>query len=403
MDEVRLYLLPALVSIQSPGEIYMRLDSFAYSEYPDSDAAWCIEDCTFGNINLIVGMNASGKSRVVSVIKALAGLLTGRLKLLGTGNWTAVFDGDTAPQEYRLEIENYEVRREEFIVHQQVMLKRGAKGTGQIWAEQLRQDIEFQTPVGEISAVNRRDSIQHPFFESLHQWASNQRFYSFGSTLGKDNYALFVKGGPGILELDLVDDKQVVALFREGSVQHEDVFKQSILADMKRIGYDLEDVGICLPDVIKVDGSLNGEIRGIYVRERGVKVPIQQFSISQGMFRALSLIIQLNFALKKGVPSCIIIDDIGEGLDFERSTSLIKLLVERAESSAVQLIMTTNDRFVMNAVPLKYWSVIVRRGQVVRLYNIRNSSKTFEEFESTGLNNFDFFSTNFFEEGLKEE
>ena len=58
--------------------------------------------------------------------------------------------------------------------------------------------------------------------------------------------------------------------------------------------------------------------------------------------------------------------------------------------------MTTNDRFVMNGVPLDYWGVVVRDGCHVRLLNIRNSRKLFSEFSEFGLNNFDFFSRELF-------
>jgi len=55
-----------------------------------------------------------------------------------------------------------------------------------------------------------------------------------------------------------------------------------------------------------------------------------------------------------------LIDDIGEGLDYERSKKLIDLIIQKAKKYAVQLIMTTNDRFVINKTPLEYWLVIKR-------------------------------------------
>jgi ABC-type Mn2+/Zn2+ transport system ATPase subunit len=116
------------------------------------------------------------------------------------------------------------------------------------------------------------------------------------------------------------------------------------------------------------------------------------------MFRALSLIIQLNYSQLASIPSCILIDDIGEGLDYERSSSLIKLLIEKAKTSAVQLVMSTNDRFVMNNVPLEYWCVMRRISNVSKVYNYRNAKKQFEDFELTGLSNFDFFTSGAFEE-----
>ena len=65
--------------------------------------------------------------------------------------------------------------------------------------------------------------------------------------------------------------------------------------------------------------------------------------------------------------------------------------------------MSTNDRFVMNSVDLKYWQVIDRVGSNVSYYNIKNSSQIFEDFKFTGLNNFDFFATDFFKTGFKTE
>ena len=65
--------------------------------------------------------------------------------------------------------------------------------------------------------------------------------------------------------------------------------------------------------------------------------------------------------------------------------------------------MSTNDRFVMNNVPLEYWSVMQRFANESKIYNMGNSEKQFKDFELTGLNNFDFFTSGSFEERCKEE
>jgi AAA15 family ATPase/GTPase len=124
--------------------------------------------------------------------------------------------------------------------------------------------------------------------------------------------------------------------------------------------------------------------------------------MSQGMFRALSLLIQLNYSLLKKMPSCILIDDIGEGLDYERSKALIDLIIEKVKGSSVQVIMTTNDQFVMDKVPLEYWSVIQRLENKSIFYNDRNAKQTFDDFVFTGLNNFDFYASEFFIHGFED-
>jgi hypothetical protein len=65
--------------------------------------------------------------------------------------------------------------------------------------------------------------------------------------------------------------------------------------------------------------------------------------------------------------------------------------------------MSTNDRFIMNNVPLEYWSIMQRFSERSEIYNYRNSKKKFEEFELTGLSNFDFFTSGSFEDRQSKE
>jgi hypothetical protein len=146
-----------------------------------------------------------------------------------------------------------------------------------------------------------------------------------------------------------------------------------------------------------------GELVGISAKESDLPCTTDQHCMSQGMFRTLSLLIQLNYALLRQKPGCVMVDDIGEGLDFERSCLLIDLLRSKARESEVQLILSTNDRFVMNQVPLEEWSVLQRAGNRVRVRNYENSKEIFDEFKFTGLNNFDFFATDFLDKSPEEE
>ena len=76
---------------------------------------------------------------------------------------------------------------------------------------------------------------------------------------------------------------------------------------------------------------------------------------------------------------------------------------EKAERSSVQLVLSTNDRFVMNRVPLEEWSVLQREGATVRVRNYENTREIFEEFKLTGMSNFDFLATDFVNGQVQEE
>lgn len=165
---------------------------------------------------------------------------------------------------------------------------------------------------------------------------------------------------------------------------------------MNTIGYNLNRIFIGPLNSIKVMSDIPVELVGLNVEEKDLADITDQNDMSQGMFRALSLLTQINYNLLSNTANCVLVDDIGEGLDYDRSTSLIKLLISKTANSSTQLIMSTNDRFIMNQVPLQYWSIISRHSGLIKFFNNSNSKEMFEKFEMTGLNNFDFFSSNYY-------
>ena len=143
------------------------------------------------------------------------------------------------------------------------------------------------------------------------------------------------------------------------------------------------------------------DLVGLNVQETALPGVTDQFSMSQGMFRVLSLLIHMNYCQLSNTGSTVLIDDIGEGLDFDRSCRLIELLREKALGSAIQLVMSTNDRFVMNQVPLDEWSVLQRDGGTVHVRNAGNSRDIFNSFKFTGLSNFSFLEMDFINTGAE--
>jgi len=374
----------------------MQLKSMKYSQYKGKPQEWRLEDFTLEPINLIVGRNATGKTRTLNIIGGLGRLLAGETPLVyRTGYYEASFDEPGKNIEYTLHYEDMKVIEEKLIIEGKKVLDRGAGGLGKIYAEKLGY-MDFQAPDDQLACVTRRDNIQHPYFEDLYKWGKNLRHYYFGTQLGQDHFAVFRKDETG-RDLNLKDANNVVAIFKKGKDSYNGEFLDNIKSDMKKIGYNIEDINVGSPISVTLK-VLVERLDCIILKEKDLPAQTDQNEISQGMFRALSLIIQLNYSQLASIPSCILIDDIGEGLDYERSSSLIKLLVEKAKTSDVQLIMSTNDRFVMNNVPLEYWCVMRRVSNVSKVYNYRNAKKRFDDFELTGLSNFDFFTSEDFEE-----
>src|SRR5262249_40509386 len=151
--------------------------------------------------------------------------------------------------------------------------------------------IRFKPPENELAAVARRDSLQHPFLEPLHEWALGVRHYAFGTTLGREFFALLIKDGP---EPNERDANQIVGIFRKAQKEFGARFVEAVLRDMEEIQYHLEEVSAYPSAAIKlVSESLPGDVVVLGVRERGIGGVVEQQEMSQGMFRVLSVLIQV--------------------------------------------------------------------------------------------------------------
>jgi energy-coupling factor transporter ATP-binding protein EcfA2 len=384
----------------------MKLTRFDYSEFAKEDREWRMIDCTFDDVNLLVGKNATGKTRTLNVIRGLADLLSRVPELeWGEGHHAVDFEYDGKIISYVLEYHNFVVERERLIVDSQKRLTRGSDGEGKILAAELDREIRFQIPVNQVAAFAKRDSLQHPFLENLYQWGKGLLRYDFGTPLGKDHYYVLSstqEEEDKRTDLDLRQTQRVVEIFLRGREECSDTFIQSITEDMRSIGYEIGDIGVESVPGILLKPNLPVTPLGIYVKETDRQGKTFQPSMSQGMFRALSILIQINYSLLTDEPSCILVDDIGEGLDFGRSSSLVRIMIEKVQGSSSQLIMATNDRFIMNNVPLEYWIILERQGGKCIHRNYRNSRQMFDEFELTGLSNFDLFSSDYYLQGRNE-
>ena len=380
----------------------MLLTSFQYSEHKGKPSEWILERTDFWSINLIVGQNASGKSRTLNVIAGLAKVLSNRNLSFGNGYYKVVFETDKKKEiVFEINIANWEVKSEMLQINGETVLKRGSK-KGTKRNEYLKgEKVEFQIPPNEI-AVMRRDDIQYPYLEHLFKWSENVRHFRFNTELGKNTLAIqdsrLKATDPSFKETD-----KVIDIFNRGKKEFSQKFISNVIKDICDIGYDITDIKLGEMISVTIETNIADKVFGIVVQEKDRKGITDQNSMSMGMFRAIAIIIHFNYYELAKISGTVLIDDIGEGLDYERSTKLIKLLIDKSKKTNIQLFMTTNDRFVMNNTVLEYWHIVQRKGGKLKMLNHLTSKETFEDFKFTGLSNFDFFQSGFFREGFKKE
>lgn len=382
----------------------MYLSKIKYSQYTDDIKEWNLNGFDLKKINLIVGKNSAGKSKSLSIINGLSMILSESTKLpFLEGNYEVEFV-NTSNQVY-----NYKIVYDKGIVVNEILsiddkpfIIREADGEGTIISSS-GVSSEFKVPENEVVAT-RRDEKQYPYLTDLYDWARMVRVFYFGGDGSKTFYGARDKTKKVETEYKLKNTNNIVDTFNRGEKKYKEVFKNKIVEDFNTIGYDISDIdlGGLTTVILQVIDNPDVEIIGLKVKEKDLECWTEQTDMSNGMCRALSLIIQFNYYELEGISGSVLIDDIGEGLDFERSVKLIKLLINKVESGKndIQLVMSTNDRFVMNNVDLKYWQIINRNGCNVNYFNQENSKDIFDQFKFSGLSKFDFFATDFFKTGF---
>lgn len=367
----------------------IKLISLDYSEFEDNPQkdSWSLKGLIFDEFNLIVGKNAVGKSRTLRVIYNLSSMLAKRSPLVD-GHFKVSFDienGGYKKMSYELNILNKKILKEYVKVDEKIVLKRNGKT--KIYSYKAKKDIDIDPPVDELVLSVRRDQSEFPFFEHLVSWATNIVYYKFADTSA--NVIELPRHGitQGMFSLQALP-----SIFSELS---EKSVKQ-IIEDFNSIGYQVSNARTNI-----APGALIG-LKILQIREKNFKDFIDQPNISQGMFRAFALLSVIQHYIDIGSSLTILVDDLCEGLDYERAEKFTKLLYRKITGKNIQFIATTNDITLMNWIDLEHWNILSRVVGDVSAYNYSNSKKAFDAFKLTGLTNFDIFSSNLLSK-LKDE
>lgn len=350
----------------------MKLLKFAYREQ-----GWHLNLTQFAEQMLLVGVNASGKSKTIKALAKVGALVSQRTELSSYDNLSTflVFRVEKGLLQYDLSVAEGLVERETLVYK-----PNGLAETVIIERDKNKSKLldEIINPPSNKLVVNvRRDTQLYPEMEQLQVWAENIFGFSFNETdmYGDSRNESWFYGYKNRLN-DIVLDME----------KHAGA-KEEFYSRLRDIDYNITEIK-----------ALDfGSEKKVYVKEAGLKLPLFDMNMSKGMFRALYVIAYLLYFKrnKLGQPAMLLVDDLCEGLDYNRSTKLGKLCYTLCEELGIQLMASSNDSFLMDVVDLKYWNILHREGSKVEVINASNNAELFDHFESTGLTNFDLFSSDF--------
>ena len=350
----------------------MKLEVFEYNEQ-----GWHLNFTRFAEQILLVGANASGKSKTIKALAKVVALVSQRTEL-------ATYDTLSSLLAFRVEngllMYGFSVA-DGVVVHEKLSylpIDADAKIIIERDKTQCKLlDEVINPPLNKLVVNVRRDTQLYPQMEQLQVWAENIVGFSFNETdmYGDSRNESWFYGYKNKLN-DIVVDME----------KHEGA-KEEFYSKLREIDYNITEIK-----------ALDfGSEKKVYVKENGLKSPLFDINMSKGMFRAIYVIAYLLYFKrnKLGQPAMLLVDDLCEGLDYNRSTKLGKLCYAMCKELGIQLMASSNDSFLMDVVDLKYWNILQRKGSKVDVINSSNNVELFNYFESTGLTNFDLFSSDF--------
>lgn len=347
----------------------MILSKFSYKQA----SGWRLEELSLNHQNLIVGLNSVGKSRTVSAIGHVASFIKGDMDAAGDFSCALLLENGNR-LEYSFEVAGGQVLAE-------VLKKNGSPLIQREQFSAKMYDNMVSPPESKLLIQVRRDTKLYPEIEEIIQWAEHTSLFVFSNITTAPN---------SLSPYTISDEPRLPVMFSKISVEQ----RGQLIKYLRELGYNIDNI---------VEYERSSGAKSLHIYESGINMPLRPFDLSNGMFRVFCVLLYMLYSSTLSEARCLVIDDMGEGLDYMRSTKLGKIMYEYCERNHIQLIATSNDCFLMDAVDLQYWNILQREGNRVYSINASNSPVLFEKFQRTGLSNFDILSSNFLANNSSDE
>lgn len=348
----------------------MRLLSF---EYITSN--WKLNKIQLQDVNLLVGKNAVGKSKTInSLANAISYILQVEdNKIESDFIASFIFESGEETILYHFSCIDKKIINEALIrntkeKNRTILLDRHNGVT-------LLHNEAINPPDDKLVLHVRRDTVQYPYFERIILWAENVCGHRFN-------------------ELEYAGDYSTRSNISKADRNLYEIVKSLSPESIQRVVNQANQLGYPIEQIVPYEHEF-GSLEVVFFYEKDIQQGLLYFQLSKGMFRTLYLLIYMEYLASIKKPSLLLVDDLCEGLDYDRSTLLGRMIYDFCLEHGIQFIASSNDSFLMDVVDLKYWNLLQRNGNEVEGINHITHPELFDDFEFTGLSNFDLFSSDY--------
>ena len=341
------------------------------------EKGWELQDfAPLKTVTLAVGRNATGKSKMIKAIQNTTAFMQMKDNSLANKSFDVsmeIFFSDAEMTlKYGFKVNEGLVEKEQLIVNGKEFIKRSKNNA-------KYKGVKINPPSEKLVVQIRRDRELFPEIERLMLWAEGI------TSVSCSDINPFTITIPGRLFSPLTFSEVVDSL--------TNAEKKEVLNTARELGYDITEMTTIA----------NADFKLVQVKERDVSKKMIDLQLSSGMLRTIYLLCFMQIIKHNKKISLLLIDDLGEGLDYRRSIQLGKLIFEDCAKNNLQLIASSNDAFLMDAVDIGNWQILRRNNGKVSVINQTNNPELFRKFRITGLSNFDLFSSDFIDKFLASQ
>ena len=345
----------------------LKIQSLKLSEkYPNGDINFEYDEIRFQNINLIIGPNASGKTKFFELLKFLRAIHS---KQLNPPSIDKIFMAKILFENEEKEIITYDLKLDpklgvsETITSQSKQYLEKDKNNGMLL-------LDEKTGQKKSLLTNKRSSITKQiedykeFFPTIYEIGSFFEYMLFLSTDKFNPLATGLNNFPDSMVLN-ENMANLSSVLQNWKKNHPEIYK-NLLLEYKKFFPIVETFSF-----EKMLMSNSTSVDMLMMKEKNIKRKIPAINLSAGMLRILCLLIlpmtrkifsnphiQFKFSL-------IVIDEIDNGLDYSSIENIIDYL--ESESSFAQIIFSSHSPLICNFVDPEKWYVFNRRISKIKI------------------------------------
>ncbi len=336
----------------------MKIEQFSYC---DKTTDWMLEPVRFDNLNLLVGLSGSGKTRILRALSDLKRISEGKslsgaewhisLKAIDKKvEWSGTFEISNNPNpklvSEKIVIDGNEIvsrTSDEFVFENE----RQKKLSPSVSAVKIFEQ-ESAMMVIQDAFRNLRHSSDYgdsfPFPADAFPFSSMKRFTlpseSFSSTNELKNSRLS-------LEIKLFQAQ-------EG---HRALY-ESIVESFIEVFPNVEHIST---EFIRVDNSALPYQAALRVKEKGTQEYVTSgYNWSSGMLKTFVSIAHLYLEPQGTV---FLIDELENSLGLNCLDALAEIILGNQDEH--QFIITSHHPYIINKIPFRHWKIVTRKGSIV--------------------------------------